>query len=61
MVVDRVFSPGVAPSAQFSRPPGQAPRVFPRTKVVTDHVTLVDTGIRRYSEDPATGLKGLRP
>ena len=60
VVVDRVFSPGVAPSVQFSLPPGQVPRVFPRTKVVTDHVTIVDTGIRRYSEYPATGLKGLR-
>ena len=60
VVVDRAFSPGIAPSIQFSLPPGQVPRVFPRTTVVTDHVTLVDTGIRRYSGDPATGLKGLR-
>lgn len=60
VVVDRVFSPGIAPSLQFSLPPTQVPRVFPRTKVVTDHVTLEDTGIRLYSGDPAVGLKDLR-
>ncbi len=60
VVVDRVFSPGIAPSVQYSLPPGQTPAVFPRTTVVSDHITLEDTGVRRYPERPATGLKNLR-
>jgi flagellar hook assembly protein FlgD len=60
VVVDRAFSPGIAPSVQYSLPPAQPPAVFPRTTVVSDHITLEDTGVRTYPERPAAGLKNLR-